>query len=59
MNKKQKLIFCLMEIVPISNSSSSSDSSDDNKQSDISSDDSLAEETIKNDPIFFLFNKGI
>lgn len=61
MNKKGKLIFCLMEIVPISSSSSSSssDSSDDNEQSDISSVDSWAEETIVDDPIFFPLMQGL
>lgn len=55
MNKKQKLTSFLIEIVPISSSSSSSSSSSDSNdnQSDISSDDSWAEETIKDDPIFF------
>lgn len=54
MNKNQKLIFCLMEIVPISSSCSSSSnssySSDDNEPL---SDDSWTEKTIKDDPIFF------
>lgn len=62
MNKKGKVIFCLTEIVPISSnssSSSSSDSSDDNKQSDILSDDSWVEETIKDDPIFFSLMQGL